>query len=151
MHVTIRGVRPPESQRLAYAALSMVAVVACLAVFVCFQRLEAGPQFSTILPVAHLPGTSHAGDGSNSHPTNNGYLPVPAEETEAGDKDPVNAELLTALLFVVFMGAALGVLLGGKLLLRRILVMQDNGQRPPYFGRPSPQRPAAPLLAVFRL
>ena len=143
--------RFPVSGWSAYAALSMAAMVACLAVFMCFQRLDTGPQVSTILPVAHVPGASHGDDESNSHPTKNGYLPVPTEETEAGDKNPVNAYLLTALLSVVFMGVALGVVFGGKLL-RRILVLQANGERPPPpFDRPSPQRPAAPLLSVFRL
>ncbi len=148
----MRGVRPPEPRWLAYAALSMVVIVACFAVIMFSQRLEVGSGASTILTAAHLPGASHAYDGSDGHPTQNGYPAVPAEEAEAGDKDPVNAQLLTALLLVVVVGAALGVLLGGKLLLRRILLSQASGDRPPPpFDRLSPQRPAAPLLSVFRL
>ncbi len=85
----MRGVRPPEPRWLAYAALSMVAIVACFAVIMFSQRLEVGSEASTILTAAHLPGASHAYDGSDGHPTKNGYPAVPAEEAEAGDKNPV--------------------------------------------------------------
>jgi len=133
--------------------MSMAAMVVCLAVLVCSQRLEADSQASTNLPAAHPPGGSHADDGSNSLPKKVGYLAVPAEEAEAGDEHPVNAKRLTALLFVVFTGAALGMLLGGKLLLQRSgSPVQPNGRRfLPSFGHPPPQRPTAPLLSVFRL
>jgi hypothetical protein len=133
--------------------MSMAAMVVCLAVLACSQRLEAGPQASTNLPAAHPPGGSYADDGSNGHPKKVSYLAVPADEAEAGDEQPVNAKRLTALLVVVFMGAALGMLLGGKLLLQRSgSSMQPNWRRfLPSFRRPSPQRPTAPLLSVFRL
>ena len=133
--------------------MSMVAIVMCFTGLVCSQRLEAGSQASTSLPAAHPPGGSHADDGSSSLPKKVGYLAVPAEEAEAGDEHPVNAKRLTALLFLVFMGSALGMLLGGKLFLRRGgSPMQPNGRRfLASFGRPSPQRPTAPLLSVFRL
>ncbi len=151
VHVTLRGVRLPGSRRLACAAMLVAAMVACLAVLLCSQRLEAGSQATTVLPVAHPPGASHADDGSNGHPAKAGYLAAPAEEAEAGEEHPVDAERLTALLFVVFMGTALG-LLGGKRLLQRSLLMQPNWRRfLPSFGRPSPQGPTAPLLSVFRL
>ena len=152
-HVTLCDVRLPGSRWLACAAMSMAAMVVCLAVLVCSQRLEAGSQASTITPAAHPPGGSHADDGTNSLPKKVGYLVVPAEEAEAGDEHPVNAQRLTALLFVIFIGAALGMLLGGKLLVQRSgSPMQPDGRRfSPVFGRPSPQRPTAPLLSVFRL
>jgi hypothetical protein len=133
--------------------MSMVAMVVCFAVLMCSQRLEAGSQVSKILPTAHLlPSTFHADNGSNSHPKKVSYPAVPAEEAEDGDERPVNAKRLTALLLVAFMGAGLGLLLGGKLLLRRSRLVQTNGRRClPSFGRPSPQRPTAPLISVFRL
>ncbi len=129
-------------------------VVVCLAVLVCSQRLEAGSQASKTHPAAHPPSVSHADAGSDGHPKKVVYLSVPAaEEAEVGDEQPVNEKRLTALLLVAFMGAALGTLLGGKLLLRRSgFLMQPNGRRfLPSLDRPSLQRPTALLLSVFRL
>ena len=127
-------------------------MVVCFAVLMCSQRLEVGSQASKILPMAHLPSVFHVDNGPNDHPKKVGYLAVPAEEAENGDERPVNAERLTALLLVAFMGAGFGLLLGGKLLLRRSRLVQPNGRRfLPSFGRPSPQRPTAPLISVFRL
>ena len=135
--------------------MSMAAlVVVCLAVLVCSQRLEADSQASKTHPAAHPSSVSHADAGSDGHHKKLVYLSVPvAEEAEAGGEQPVNEKRLTALLLVAFIGAALGTLLGGKLLLRRSgLSMQPNGRRfLPSFDCPSLQRPAALLLSVFRL
>jgi hypothetical protein len=45
------------------------------------------------------------GDG---HPLNGSYLAVPGEEAKDGDKGPVRASLLTALLLASFFGMAAG-------------------------------------------
>jgi len=46
--------------------------------------------------------------GANGHPLEGSYLSVSAEEKEEGDKGPVKAGLLTALLLAFFFGMALG-------------------------------------------
>lgn len=84
------------------------------------------------------------------HPPSASYLAVSMEEAESADRHPVNAQLLTALLFLVgFLGSALA-LLKGRLLWNRCAVSFAGCPPTPPLQHSRQIRPAA-LLAVFRL
>jgi hypothetical protein len=57
--------------------------------------------------MAGAPHTEQAADGYG-HQIDGNYLAVFAEEDEAGDRLPKNAELLRALVSVLYFGLALG-------------------------------------------
>jgi hypothetical protein len=89
---------------------------------------------------------SHVGQGVDGHPLSGSHLLVLGEEAEEGDKGPVNAVLLTALL----LASLLGMTAGGQL-------AYDRRQPAPCLlcipGHPSFEaaREDAPFLSVFRL
>jgi hypothetical protein len=89
---------------------------------------------------------SHVAQGVDGHPPSGSPLVVLGGEAEEGDKGPVNAVLLTALLLTSFLGTTAGWQLA-----------YDRRQPAPCLlcipGRPSFEatREDAPFLSVFRL
>jgi hypothetical protein len=89
---------------------------------------------------------SHVGQGVDGHPPSGSHLVVLGGEAEEGNKGPVNAILLTALLLVSFLGTTAGWQLA-----------HDRRQPAPCLlcipGRSSFEaaREDAPFLSVFRL
>lgn len=105
-------------------------------------------------PAAATSGNpAHAADETPAgvHPLAGNYLTPVTEETESGIRHPVNVEYLTALLFAVFFGAALGLLFGGGQLWNRNRVLLFAERRLPAVSAPLPRDTAAPLLSVFTL
>jgi hypothetical protein len=113
----------------------VAAVLVCLGSFLCFLPTEL--DVSTVLTPAHSPPLHQGAD--------EGYLAVAQLEAAESDKNPVNADLLTMLLLVVFFGASVGWLL-------------TNSQRQGALCSLGVVRPSLanackdlPLLGVFRL
>jgi hypothetical protein len=91
--------------RIARDAALVAAVLLCLAAFLSLPLTgsQAPAALSTDSPHVNqeTPGSGHSVNGS--------YLAVLAEEAKDADKDPVNADLLTAfLLIAVSFGATVG-------------------------------------------
>src|SRR3712207_6826030 len=93
-----RAMRLFRSRRFARVA-SLLAMVILLCVGPFFSMLPTGLEGPAALTRAH---SSHVNQGMNGdwHPLDASYLAVPPEETEEVDRQPVNAELLTALLLL---------------------------------------------------
>jgi hypothetical protein len=87
--------------RFVHGVWLVAAVLVCLGAFLCFLPTEL--DVSTAPRPAHSPPLDRGADA--------GYLAMPRAEAEEADKDPVNADLLTMLLLVVFFGASVGWLL----------------------------------------
>ena len=122
------------------APLAAVAILLCVGVFL--PSLENESEAPSSPKGAHY---SQADQGTNGggHPPTGIYSAAIGEEAKDGDKDPVNAGLLTELL-VVFFGAIFGWLLSnnpGKFRFSSITY-------PPSFVI---AREDAPFLGVFRL
>jgi hypothetical protein len=122
------------------APLVAVAVLLCIGVFL--PWLGNGPEAPGSLDGAHY---SQADQGMNGdgHPPAEIYLAAIGEETKDGDKGPVNAGLLTELLFVFF-GAIFGWLLSNNSGTFR----SSSITYPPSFVIACED---APFLGVFRL
>jgi hypothetical protein len=124
------------------APLVAVAVVLCIGVFL--PWLGDGPEAPDLLSGAHYSQVDQGTNGDGHLPTGS-YLTAIGEEAKEGDKGPVKAALLTALL-VVFFGTIVGWLL-------------SNDPGPGAFCSSSITRwpsfvttpEAAPFLGVFRL
>jgi hypothetical protein len=85
----------------------VVAFLLCLGVF--FLPLPAtGSEVPSALAMADLPRLDLE---TNGHSLDGTYLVAPGEETEDGEKSPLNAELLTMLLLTVTFGLSVGWLL----------------------------------------
>jgi hypothetical protein len=87
---------------------SLVAVAALLCLLGALLSSSAtGPEVPATLTTAD---SVQMGQGANGdeHPLNGSFLAVPGEEAENDDKGPVNAGLLTALLFAFFFGMVVG-------------------------------------------
>ncbi len=78
-----------------------------------------------------------------------GHLPVSIEEKEAGNKSPVNAGHLTALLLTVF-GVVLGLLYGGRMWSRSMGLLLAE-RRLPAVNISPPRETTPSLLSVFIL
>jgi hypothetical protein len=92
--------------RFRYAARGvslLVAFLLCLDVFLLPLPATASEEPSA-LAMSDLVRIDQATNG-NSYPLDEPYLVVPGEEAEEADKSPLNAELLTMLLFAVAFGA----------------------------------------------
>lgn len=128
------------------------------AFLLCFVVLLCAHQFAGITPGGALasPATedsSHADSstGSSGGLTQaGGNLPAFLEEAESSDEGPVNAENLTALLLMVFFGAALGLLYGGRMW-RRDDALVLPGRRLASVTCCLPRQPSASRLSVFLL
>jgi hypothetical protein len=87
----------------------VVAFLLCLGVF--FLPLPAtGSEVPSALAMANVPRLDLETNG-NGHSLDGTYLVAPGEETEDGEKSPLNAELLTMLLLTVSFGLSVGWLL----------------------------------------
>jgi hypothetical protein len=87
---------------------SLVAVAAFLCLLgVLLHSSATGPEVPATLTMAD---SFQMGQGANGeeHPLNGSFLAVPGEEAENNEKGPVNAGLLTALLFAFYFGMAVG-------------------------------------------
>ena len=92
--------------------------------------------------ISPAPG-AHAVRGVDGHPQSGGQLAVLGGDVEEGDKGPVNALLLTALL----LAASLGITAGWRLAYGRPGTPGAGCPRPSFL----PAREDAPFLSVFRL
>lgn len=124
------------------ALLAAVAVLLCVGVFL--PWLGDGPGAPGYPLGTHY---SQADQGTNGHPSTQSYLAATGEEATDGDKGPVNAALLTALLLLCFFGMIVGW-----------LCANDPGPgafRPSGMTRRRPSfviaREDAPFSGVFRL
>jgi hypothetical protein len=88
------------------ASLLTTAVLLWLGVFL-FWWPASGSEGSSALTMAGAPHADQAASGYG-HQIDGNYLAVFAQEGEAGDKLPKNAALLRTLVFVLFIGLALG-------------------------------------------
>jgi len=87
----------------------VVAFLLCLGVF--FLPLPAtGSEAPSALAMANLPRLDLETNG-NGYPLDGTYIVAPGEETEDGEKYPLNAELLTMLLLTLCFGLSVGWLL----------------------------------------
>ena len=97
--------------------------------------------------------SSHVGKGTpgDGHTSAGNYLGPVSEETETRDKHPLNAKYLTALLLTVFLGIALGLLVGAsQMRCRDRAFLLTEGRLPSVTCSP-PEGPTASLLSVFLL
>ena len=133
-----------ESRSFARSApLAVVAVLLCVGVFL--PWLMNGPEASGSLMGLHYSQVDQGTNGGGQPPT--GIYPAAiGEEAKEGDKAPVNAGLLTALLLVVFFGAIVGWLLSNNPVPGAF--RSSSITRWPSFVT---NREAAPFLGVFRL
>ncbi len=124
-------------------SLAAIAVLLCVGTAALWTATsQVGPATLTYAGLSHV----EQGASGNGHSLDASYLTSPAEEANDGDRRPVNAGLLTALLLVVFMGASVGWLLA-------------YGPRPGLLSSSSiahrvsitTVREDAPFLGVFRL
>ncbi len=94
--------------RVAHVASLVAAVLLCFGTFL--SLLPTGPDVPAALTTAASP---HVAQGANGdwHPNGGSYLALATEEAEDTDKNPVNADLLIALLLVVSFGATVAWLL----------------------------------------
>ena len=141
--VTIPGMkfmRLPDSTR----AVSVAAVfLLCVAVFLCahqFAGFSVSIGVSTGLVAGH---SSHSG----SMGATGGYMPASLEEVEAAGEDVVNAQNLTALL-LIFFGAVLGLLFGGRKWRRNDALLLSDRWLSSIITH-LPPGPASPRLSVF--
>ena len=122
--------------RCARGVSLVAAVLLCVGAFLCFLPTEL--DFSTSLtPADSTPQDQGAGEG---------YVAVAQEEAQEAGKEPVNADLLTMLLLVVFFGFSVGWLLTNS---------QRQGALCSSLGVVRPSLASAcedlPFLGVFRL
>jgi hypothetical protein len=114
----------------------VAAVLLCAGAFLCLLPTEL--EVSAALTPAHSPPLDQVAD--------EGYLAVPQEEAQEADKHPINADLLTRLLLVVFFGLSVGWLLTNS---------QRQGALCSSLGVVRPSLASAcedlPFLGVFRL
>jgi hypothetical protein len=138
-----------KARRFARGVSLVAAVLLCLGLFL-LPLTATGFEVPSALAMANSPRVDQEANG-NGYPLNGPYLVVvSAEEAQDADKDPLNADLLSALLLVVCFGAIVGWLLAS-----------GRGQRAFHFvgldHRPSLVTAAALLsedrsfLGVFRL
>jgi hypothetical protein len=125
------------------AQLAVMAVLLCVGVFL--PWLGSGHEAPGSLTGLHYSQADQGTTGGGHTPTGS-HLAALGEEAKDGDKAPVNAGLLTALLLVVFFGAIVGWWFSnnpGPGSLRSSSITRC----PPF----ATNREAAPFLGVFRL
>ena len=120
----------------------VAAVVVCVGAFLCLLPSElhvSSPltPASTALMPAHSPPLDRGAD--------EGYLAVAQEEAGVADKDPVNADLLTILLLVVFFGLSFGFVLANT---QKQGALCSSGVVGPSLASACEE---LPFLGVFRL
>ena len=134
--------RPPDSTRAVPVA---AAFLLCVAVLLCAYQLagfSAGIGVPTGLVAGH---SSHSG----SMGATGGYVPASLEEVEDAGEDLVNAQNLTALL-LVFFGAVLGLLFGGRKWRRNEALLLSERWLASVITH-LPPGPVSPRLSVFLL
>jgi hypothetical protein len=125
------------------APLAVVAVLLCVGVFL--PWLANGPEATGSPMGLHYSQVDQGTNGGGQPPTGT-YAAAFGEEAKEGDKDPVNAGLLTALLLAGFFGAIVGWLLSNY--------PGSGAFRSSSITRWSSfvtDRQVAPFLGVFRL
>ena len=120
----------------------VAAVVVCVGAFLCLLPSElhvSSPltPASTALMPAHSPPLDRGADEA--------YLAVAQEEAGVADKDPVNADLLTILLLVVFFGLSFGFVLANT---QKQEALCSSGVVGPSLASACEK---LPFLGVFRL
>ena len=99
------------------ASLLTIAGLLCFGVFL-LSWPASGSDVSAAFTMAGAPLAEQAANGYG-HSIDGNYLAVFAQEDAAGDKAPKNAALLRTLVFVLFLGLALGGLLMASGWMRR--------------------------------
>ncbi len=128
--------------------LVAAAFLLCFAVYLSPTPAPTGEE----IPVAGHPSQVSPRAAGDGHVLGEDHPVAFAEEVETGGEQPVNAESLTALLLsVALIGTALGLLLQGRLILRRGALLPLFEQRLPSFPNFAAREPAGPLFSVFRL
>ena len=122
--------------RCARGVSLVAAVLLCAGAFLCLLPTEL--EVSAALTPAHSPPLDQGAD--------EGYLTVPQEEAQEADKHPVNADLLTMLLLVVFFGLSVGWLLTNTQ--RQVVICSSLGI---VGGSWASACEDLPFLGVFRL
>ncbi len=138
----MKSMRPPDSTRAVPVA---AAFLLCVAVLLCAYQLagfSAGIGVPTGLVAGH---SSHSG----SMGATGDYVPASLEEVEDAGEDLVNAQNLTALL-LVFFGAVLGLLFGGRKWRRNEALLLSERRLASVITH-LPPGPASPRLSVFLL
>lgn len=141
--------RLPDATGIARIASHLVVFLLCLGVFLYPHQLTRpaiGVAGSSGSAVEHL---SYGGAPAGGHALAVGHLPVSIEEKEAGNKSPVNAGHLTALLLTVF-GVVLGLLYGGRMWSRSMGLLLAE-RRLPAVNISPPRETTPSLLSVFIL
>jgi hypothetical protein len=139
------------------APLTTLVVVAFLLSFgFALQPLQLSPAGTvpeSTAPLAHASqfNSSQEGAAGQKHPVEANYLAISGEEPETAAGQPANAELLGVLLFTIFFGAVLWLLLGGRLPYRRAEVARFIQSGLPALIQRLPLKPTPSLLEVFRL
>lgn len=130
-----------------------------VALFLCLAALLYSHQFAGLTPgsgtlaaptMEHSSPADNMGATGDGHTQTVGYLPAALEEAETSDEAPVNAEYLTALLLMVFFGAVLGLLFGGRMWRRDEALLLSERRLTPIVHH-LPPRPSSSRLSVFLL
>jgi len=146
----MRFMRLAENTRVAPL---VAAFFLCAAVLLCahqFVGFAAGIGFSPDPVAEHSSHSGSMGAGGGGQTQPGGYVPASLEEVEASDEDPVNAESLASLLLVVFFGAVLGLLFGGRMWRRDVASLLTE-RRLASVTCCLPKQPSASRLSVFLL
>ncbi len=99
-----------KAWRFARGVSLVAAVLLCLGLFL-LPLPATGFEMPSALAMANSPGVDQEANG-NGYPLDGPYLVVvSAKEAKDANKDPLNADLLRALLLVVCFGAIVGWLL----------------------------------------
>jgi hypothetical protein len=150
MHINTRVMRVYSSRRFTgSASLLTTAVLLWLGAFL-FCWPASGSDVSAASTMAATPHAEQAAS-AYGHPIDGTYLAVFAEEDGAGKKLPKNAALLRALVFVLFIGLALGWLVVSGWMRRRPEVCSLIGCRFHSVVHLHQRRAVATLLEVFQL
>lgn len=141
--------RFPDSTGIARIALPPAVFLLCLGVFLYPHQLTRPTSGLAGFSGPAMEHLSHDGAPGGGHALAVGHLSVSIEEAESGNKSPVNAGYLTALLLTVF-GAVLGLLYGGRMWSRNMGFLLAERRLPAVNGSPPRETPPS-LLSVFIL
>jgi len=132
---------------LVLASLLCVMILLCVHQFAAFAHAGGSAPGPVVEHSSH-PGSVGGIGGYQTQPV--GSVPASLEEVEASGADPVNAQSLTALLLVVFFGAGLGLLFGGRRS-RRDAALLISWRKLPSITRHLPSKPTPSSLSTFLL
>jgi len=135
------------------AAPLVAAFLLCFAILLYSQQpawLTSGSDTLAAPITEHSSHVSSNGADGGGHTQTGSYLSASLEEAETSDKQPINAEYLTALLMMIFFGAVLGLLFGGRMW-RRDGALLLARRRLASVTRHFPRGPASSRLSVFLL